>query len=114
MKASLLTSPSCENHRVSTVTSSLRAHAQDACGRRRPKSPGAERRLSPVCLQVLMALLGGGSLTAQAGDYFDPALLNLAGGQSVDLSQFERPGGRQKGLTASIFTPIMSSWARTR
>ncbi|WP_193163816.1 fimbria/pilus outer membrane usher protein [Enterobacter ludwigii] len=59
---------------------------------------GIARRLSPTCLQVLMALLGSGSLTVQAGDYFDPSLLNLGGGaQAVDLSQFEHSGGQAEG-----------------
>lgn len=97
MKALLSTSSHSGTHGARAPVAPLRARRHDACARRRRPYPGVDRRLSPVCLQVLMALLGGGSLTAQAGDYFDPALLNLGGGQQVDLSQFERPGGQAEG-----------------
>ncbi|HGM5324784.1 TPA: fimbria/pilus outer membrane usher protein [Serratia marcescens] len=55
--------------------------------------------LSPVCCQVLLALLAGTVSSAQARDYFDPALLTFgaAGGQPVDLSQFENVGGQAEG-----------------
>lgn len=56
-------------------------------------------RLSPTCVQVVMALLAGGSATANAGDYFDPSLLMFGstGGQQVDLSQFQAAGEQAAG-----------------
>ncbi|WP_373226775.1 fimbria/pilus outer membrane usher protein [Enterobacter cloacae complex sp. ESBL7] len=57
------------------------------------------RHLSPVCIQVLLALSGVWSMSAVAGDYFDPSLLMFGsqGAQQVDLSQFESAGGQAAG-----------------
>jgi outer membrane usher protein len=59
----------------------------------------ASWRLSPVCVRVALVLLGGWSVPALAGDYFDPSLLMFGSGgdQKVDLSQFERAGGQAAG-----------------
>lgn len=58
-------------------------------------------RLSRVACFVAaqVALLTGTMMTAQARDYFDPALLELGapGQKTVDLSSFENKGGQMPG-----------------
>lgn len=53
----------------------------------------------PVLCHILFTLLAGATISAQARDYFDPALLTFGtgAGQPVDLSQFENVGGQAEG-----------------